>query len=295
MRTKLLISLVAVLFVSVLYLLYLNFTKKPEIVYTPPTGNLTVPTTSPAVADLTANWKMYNITPDPTLGYVSYQLNLPIVWKQIEHSSNFQGTETFQSQQNVYQLTIEEKPNSATNLRELTGLSYDVDTLMIDGQLAAKVQPRAGSENNFMILFFSPNKKLSFTITLETPRDGSKISEGEILFSQILSTFKFTDSNTTLYPADADSPAAGTCIDVPNSHLVSVDIGPDNVPNPRCTKVNGSQVLTIVNNSYNPVTITQTNPKTTLNPGQSYHFTAALDDFLARGIHHIAGAEIWLQ
>ncbi|KKT86947.1 MAG: hypothetical protein UW86_C0014G0021, partial [Microgenomates group bacterium GW2011_GWA1_Microgenomates_45_10] len=42
------------------------------------------------------------------------------------------------------------------------------------------------------VLFFSKDAKLIFSIELDTPRDGSKFKEGEVLFDQILSTFKFT-------------------------------------------------------------------------------------------------------
>lgn len=47
-------------------------------------------------ADETADWKTFSITPDSSLGYESYQISLPDEWKQIEHSSNFQGREQFQ-------------------------------------------------------------------------------------------------------------------------------------------------------------------------------------------------------
>lgn len=146
-----------------------------------------------------SGWKTYTITPDSSLGYESYQIKLPIKWKQIEHSSNFQNMETFLDEQNIYKLTVEEQKNyndqtkkPFADFRELTGLSYDVMTLMVDGQKAARPLPRAGSEYIYETLFFSKDTKLVYNITLETPKDGSKIQEGEALFNQILSTFKFT-------------------------------------------------------------------------------------------------------
>lgn len=158
-------------------------------------------TQSPAkVIDETVDWKTYVITPDSSLGYESYQLKLPVGWKQIEHSSNFQGTETFQGGQNMYQLVIEEKKNfndqtgkPFTSLKELIGIPYDITTLVVDGQQAPRPLPRAGSEHIYKVLFFSRDAKLVYSITLETPRDGSKIQEGEALFNQILSTFKYTN------------------------------------------------------------------------------------------------------
>lgn len=157
------------------------------------------PTLSPVqVIDETVNWKTYAITPDSSLGYESYRLKLPVGWKQIEHSSNFQGTETFQDGQNVYKLVIEEKKNyndqtgkPFTSLKELVGFPYDITTLTVDGQQALRPLPRAGSEYIYKVLFFSRDVTLFYSITLETPRDGSKIQEGEALFNQILSTFKF--------------------------------------------------------------------------------------------------------
>ncbi|MDO8657270.1 MAG: hypothetical protein Q7K55_00915 [Candidatus Levybacteria bacterium] len=145
------------------------------------------------------NWKTYTITPDSSLGYADYQIRLPITWEQIEHSSNFQGKETFQDRQNVYKLIIEEQKNyndqtkkPFESFRTLTELSYDVPILTVDGQQAAKVLPRAGSEHIYQVLFFSKDAKLVYSITLETPSNGSKIQEGEVLFDQILSTFKLT-------------------------------------------------------------------------------------------------------
>lgn len=156
--------------------------------------------TKPIDTDETANWKTYTIIPDSSLGYGSYQIKLPIIWKQVEHSSNFQSTEKFQDGQHVYQLVIEEQKNynSQTgqpfvNLKELAGLPYDVTTLIVDGQQAIRSLPRAGSEYIYKALFFSRDAKLVYNITLESPRDGSKIQEGEALFNQIISTFKFTE------------------------------------------------------------------------------------------------------
>lgn len=158
-------------------------------------------TTKPSpTPDPTASWKTYAITPDSSLGYASYQIKLPADWKQIEHSSNFQSIETFQDTQNIYKLVIKEQKNfnnqtakPFVNLREVTGLSYDAP-ITVDEQQGTQFLPRAGSEYIYKALFFSKDTKLVYSITLETPGDGSKINEGKVLFNQILSTFKFTNS-----------------------------------------------------------------------------------------------------
>jgi len=157
-------------------------------------------TPSPAATpDVTANWKTYTITPDPATGYASYNIKLPAQWKQIEHSSSSQSTETFQDTQNIYRLIIDEQKNfnsqtgkPFTSLRELVGLPYDSIILTVDGEPAAMSLPREGPEHIYEVLFFSKDTTLFYSITLETPRDVSKTEELGILFTQILSTFKFT-------------------------------------------------------------------------------------------------------
>lgn len=161
------------------------------------------PPSSPAASESSlapADWKTYTIMPDESLGYASYQIKVPQTWKQIEHSSNFQNKETFQDGQNMYQLVIGEQKNyndqtgkPFTDLKEFTGFPYDLPTLNVDGQQASKVLPRAGSETIYEVLFFSRDAKIIYNLTLETPRNGSKAQEGEVLFNQILSTFRFTE------------------------------------------------------------------------------------------------------
>jgi len=157
--------------------------------------------------DPTTNWKTINISADPSFGLMEYQIKIPATWEQISHSSNFQNTETFQNNPTTitYQLIIDQEKNlnsqtgkPYSSLREFTGLNYDVSTKTVAGQTAALVQPRAGSETNYMVLFFSPYGKQTVSIKLDTPRDGSKIDEGRQLFDQILSTFKFANSKSEI-------------------------------------------------------------------------------------------------
>jgi len=179
-------------------------------------SNLTqVPSPAPSEAsEKTADWISYDITTEPSLGYMDYLIKVPSPWKRIEHSSNFQDTETFQDAYGefTYQLVIHQQKNyneqtskPYTTFKELTGFPYDVTTLIVDGQQAARVLPRAGSESIYKVLFFSKDSKLVISIELGTPRDGSKVKEGEELFNQILSTFKFVNK-----PVSAVSPAVAT-------------------------------------------------------------------------------------
>jgi hypothetical protein len=157
-----------------------------------------VPSTMPMD---TQDWNTHTIETEPTLSLANYMVKVPQSWTRIEHSSNFQNTETFKNL--AYTLTITQEKNlnpstgmPYTTLQELTGLSYDVPTLTIDGLTAAQVLPRAGSEHINKILFFSKDLKVKLSIQLETPRDGSLTKDGTAIFTQILSTFTFITSKT---------------------------------------------------------------------------------------------------
>jgi len=174
----------------------------PTITQTPSISQIPSQTTTS-----TSDWKTYTITTEPTLDLTNYTVNVPTSWKQIEHSSNFQNTETFQDTygQFTYQLVIHQEKNfngqtgkPYTTLKELTGFPYDVPTLVVDEQKAAQVLPRAGSESDYKVLFFSKDSKLVLSIELDTPRDGSKLQEGEAIFKQILASFKLLNSNSEL-------------------------------------------------------------------------------------------------
>ena len=179
-------------------------------------SNLTqVPSPAPSKgSDKTADWTSYDITTEPSLGYVDYVVKVPSSWKRIEHSSNFQDTETFQDVYGefTYQLVVHQRKNyneqtgkPYTTLKELSGFPYDVTTFIVDGQQAARVLPRAGSESIYKVLFFSKDTKLVISIELNTPRDGSRVKEGEELFNQILTTFKFVNK-----PLSTVSPVVAT-------------------------------------------------------------------------------------
>jgi hypothetical protein len=166
----------------------------------------TIPTAIPTDTGATVNFTAYAITPDPALRYMSYSVKVPSSWHRIEHSSNFQDTEIFQDTVpnfTSYVLKVHQEPNLNSNtkkpyatLREATGLAYDVMQLSVDGQSAARVLPRTGSESDFKVVFFSKDAKDLFSIELDTPRDGTKVIEGEGLFNQIISQFRFTDKSS---------------------------------------------------------------------------------------------------
>ena len=180
---------------------YLGKTQRPVVLNTPQVTDAPVIASLAPSTDQATNWKTYKLQPDSSLGYKEYSIAVPSSWKPIEHSSNFQGTETFWDsyEPTTYKLIIQQEKNlnkqtsqPFKTLKELTGFPYDVMTKIVDGQQSARVLPRAGSESIFKVLFFSKDAKLIFSIELDTPRDGSKFKEGEVLFDQILSTFKFT-------------------------------------------------------------------------------------------------------
>ncbi len=119
----------------------------------------------------------------------------------------------------------------------------------------------------------------------------SKITIDEI--NQILSTFKFTENDKELVPADSDSPAAGVC-PKENDVIVNIIIAHDNVPQPRCVIVSGSQFLKITNNSNNALPLSVGEYEVKIAPNSFYKFPESLGSFLAPGVHNIGG-EVWLQ
>jgi hypothetical protein len=119
-------------------------------------------------------------------------------------------------------------------------------------------------------------------------------SVAEKYFESILSTFKFSESKAALEPADSQSPVAGICSEITNDSVVSVIIGEDNVPQPRCTKITANQKLKIVNNSNTSYQINLKQFKNSILPGQSFEFPNSVGSFLSPGVHFIAG-DIWLQ
>lgn len=180
-----------------------------------------VPTPAPVavvptvVADPTANWQA--TTTDqmyvPNHQELSYQFSLktPSGWQTISHSSNFPNESLFGSQDNLMNLSIAIQQNfnsktgkPYTTLDEFTGVPLS-QTLMVMGQHAEQVLPRAGSENENKVFLFSEDQKIIISIdlkvgdnTISDPRvTQESIGQGQQIFDQILSTFKFTNSTST--------------------------------------------------------------------------------------------------
>jgi hypothetical protein len=279
LKIKILLGLVAVLFISVLFLLYLNITKKPEIVYIPPTGDISLPTTVPTVSS-------------PTLGQKTYKNNdfgiafsYPSSLKLLSPTNSPHG----------YKLSFEVDKNSQINIfvrQKDTIVPSDYNSLTPTKINEAQAyQGEVGGSAYFYYTYILGDK-----YSVESYYVGDENQVNINLFKQIISTFKFTNNPTkSLISADSQTPATGTCIEVSSDQTVSVAIGLDNVPNPRCTKVTSNQKLNIINNSSNPIDITQASPKTSIQPGKSFEFPQTLGSFLAPGVHLIGGAEIWLQ
>lgn len=188
MKTKILISLVAILFVSVLYFLYLNFTKKPEVVYVPQTGKITLPNTVPTVSQQTADWKTYT---NKTYGF-SFQY--PSTSTVSSHTytgylASFIINKISPTDQ--YTDITFYVGNTDESLKiDRTDKNITVKDITISGLNAMQVSMPLGQNPAQELVYFSNNGKyFSFQFVGDT--------KGTVAlnnFSQILSTFKFTDS-----------------------------------------------------------------------------------------------------
>jgi len=178
-------SLVAFLFVTALVLLSLNFINNP----TP---------------DPTADWKIFTSTPgNLSFKYPSSFISKPEVTNGIAIIQDFTDksgkyTLSFSITNNYNQTT--EKPYA--NIDEYINLPYQVKIIKIAELDGRQPLPRAGSENENQISFFSADKKTIYTINLKTGDSSLNTSEaditaGQTLFNQILSTFKFTNNSAT--------------------------------------------------------------------------------------------------
>lgn len=186
MKTKLLISLVAVLFVSVLYLLYLNFAKKPEVAYVPKTGKIILPTTVPTTTDPTANWKTYTNTkysfsfkyPQDYFKYVNeYQAGNSIYFAPTEGKGVEMGTPMALTPGDVW-FTVD------ISLAKSGQKSTPKELISLDGpQPVSDFQSVIVENGNAIKIVLSSFSK-------------DTLNKFESTFNQILSTFKFTSTPT---------------------------------------------------------------------------------------------------
>lgn len=117
-------------------------------------------------------------------------------------------TQEFNDNQNNLFLSFSSKGNynqitgkAYSDIDEYVGLSYKVKEVVVGGQSGRQPLPRAGSENVFSAVFFSKDSKIIYTLELkagDTPFNTpvEKVTEGESIFTQILSTFKFLPEPT---------------------------------------------------------------------------------------------------
>lgn len=181
------------------------------------------------------------------------------------------------------------------DLRFLTSKPSPVEIANFFELLAVKVN--VAETNKYLSCYYFKNKAGNLLV-LSTSESGSKSQSDmlDLLVSKIINTFKFIEQKQTskLVPADSQTPAAGTCVGPSLDQLVTVTIGLDNVPQPRCTKVTANQKLKIVNNK--DQNIQQSIGQYVINvaPGQSQTIDATFGSYLAPGVHDIV-SEIWLQ
>jgi hypothetical protein len=105
------------------------------------------------------------------------------------------------------------------------------------------------------------------------------------------------DAVITLATPIAQSPAAGICADFAEE-VVTVTIHPD-ITDPRCSFIHPDQILEVINNRDETITIVIGHLEASLAPGESHLFDLPFGEYLAPGVHRIdvqpcCGAELVL-
>lgn len=148
--------------------------------------------------DETVNWKTYD-TGNASFKY-PFDWDLD-PWKISENSfiqkiKDPSGVFVFNFTQQANYNNETAKPFS--DLYEFINMprNYYKPGMTIDGKEAIQFLPRAGSENINSVAFFSKDLVTVYIFELATQtKNEAKIQEGQKVFSQILSTFKFLDQN----------------------------------------------------------------------------------------------------
>ncbi len=96
----------------------------------------------------------------------------------------------------------------------------------------------------------------------------------------------------------ADSPASGICAEF-DGEKVTITIHPD-IPDPRCTIIRPEQILEVVNQRGEDITVRIGHHQAEAVHGESVVFDQPLGKYLAPGVHLIevlpcCGAELWLK
>lgn len=183
--------------------------------YSPTAQLIPTPSSLPSEAsakevDPISNWKIYS---NNSAG-ISFKY--PPEWEEqplLVRGSGF--TQEITDKKNVYRLTFMTVGNYNQNtgkpyekIQGFAGFPYPGNIIMMNGAEGHQYLPRAGSENENDVTFFSRDLKNIYSITLQT--GGITISDpnldpkvtlesiegGKKLFLQILSTFKFLDQSS---------------------------------------------------------------------------------------------------
>jgi hypothetical protein len=98
-------------------------------------------------------------------------------------------------------------------------------------------------------------------------------------------------ASSTLKPPDSEFPAAGICAEPGISQVVTITFRED-VPDPRCAKVNVPQRLRIVNQREQAARIVFGPYDVTIEPGAEQLFDAPVGTYLAPGVHTLGSPDI---
>jgi|GEM_PF-5319331 len=191
-RTNILFVLIAFLFVVVLILLYLNFTKSPEIIQIQP-----VPVAAPTnVIDQVLNWKTYSNSE------IEFKY-----FKDLVISQESSDSISLHTPKNNYIYFNSENDSSSTIAQYLLKVDK-ISATAWEGQPSIQVQNTKKTIINGLNCIqrieyllaadvavtktYFKKGNLIVVITF-SPAPGNKSSEDEKNYSQILSTFKFTE------------------------------------------------------------------------------------------------------
>ncbi len=149
------------------------------------------------------DWKVYTDTKN------SLKFHYPNKWVAAAQQLTGSGyTQEITSPDGMYRLELIVRGNynnqTGKPFPDITSYlnlgSLHVNTIMVDGQEAIQALPRAGSENENNIVFFSKDKAtiIEINLTTMTKFNSDNVDNGKKLFNQILSTVKLstTDGQT---------------------------------------------------------------------------------------------------
>ena len=183
---------------------YERYYAQPLVLPTPPPVFVSPIPQTPSVP---AGWETFT---GEQLGKIEF--SYPSTWQknpvEILIGSSNSGIK-IDDPERVYSLTLTRQANyndengkPFESLQEFVKMPYPGKILQVATQEGMQYLPRAGSENVNGVNFFSIDLKYIYTLTLTTLSvsgkfDQIKIQQGQKLFDQILSTFRFNDQNLT--------------------------------------------------------------------------------------------------